>query len=305
MSGLFGSITIKGNRLTELVGQTSTVGKPIPFGFGKCRIQECNVIWTAGIPKEHVKKKKQGKGGVKTETYTYTLSYAIAVMAGPIHGYLTIKRGGKVVYTTDPTASVDDKAYAAKWLQKVELYYGTRDQMPDPTIESYEGAGNVSAFRDLAYFVVTDDDVTNEGGAVPQYEVICLASPPEIYVTSHVYDVASSEAVAMDLEPTGGELRTILHETFPQEAVLMSVAPTDGELRGTVLTRISSDAAEVQVTPSGGTLKTVIQTTAAQKEAVAMTVSPTGGNLDQVLVTTSPQKEAVAMSIAPTGGTLA
>lgn len=187
MSGLFGSIKVPGNRLTDLVGQTSTVGRPIPFGYGRVRVEEPNVIWTAGIPKEHVKKKRQGKGGVKTTEYTYTLSYAIAFMEGPIFGYLTIKRGSKTVFTTDPNAPIEDKQFAAKWLRKAKIYYGTEEQMPDATIESYVGAGKVSAFRGLAYIVVTDDDVTNEGGAVPPYEAIIIATPPDVYVTSRPY----------------------------------------------------------------------------------------------------------------------
>ena len=140
MAGLFGSITIKGNRLTEFAAQTSTVGIPIPFGFGKFPC-EGNIIFAPMPPKEHVKKKKQGKGGVKTEEYSYTLSYAIAFCEGPIFGYWTIKRNGKVVWTQDPNATVEDRAYAAKWAQKATFYYGTETQLPDSTIESYKGAG--------------------------------------------------------------------------------------------------------------------------------------------------------------------
>lgn len=232
MSGLFGSITIKGNRLTDLVGQTSTVGKPIPFGYGRVRVEEANVIWTAGIPKEHVKKKKQGKGGVKTEEYTYTLSYAIAFMAGPVYGFLTIKRGGKVVYTTDPNASVDDRAFAAKWLQKARLYLGTEAQMPDATIESYKGAGKVSAFRGLCYIVVTDDDVTGEGGAVPQYEAIIIATPPDIYLTSKPYpnDMAP-EALSPALTLYGGTMRQQLWKGYSLDSLDPSLMLPWGEFK--------------------------------------------------------------------------
>ena len=219
MGSLFGSITVKGNRLTDLVGQTSAVGRPIPFGYGYCQIDEPNVIWTAGIPKEHVKKKKQGKGGVKTEEYTYTLSYAIAFMAGPVYGFLTIKRGGKVVYTTDPNATIDDKAFAAKWRQKARFYYGTRTQMPDATIESYVGAGRVSAFRDLCYIVVVDDDVTSEGGAVPQYEAVIIASPPDVYVTSKPYYQFDDSQMETYLSSESLVLRQVAHTVYADDTV--------------------------------------------------------------------------------------
>lgn len=219
MGSLFGSITVKGNRLTDLVGQTSAVGRPIPFGYGYCQIDEPNVIWTAGIPKEHVKKKKQGKGGVKTEEYTYTLSYAIAFMAGPVYGFLTIKRGGKVVYTTDPNATIDDKAFAAKWRQKARFYYGTRTQMPDATIESYVGAGRVSAFRDLCYIVVVDDDVTSEGGAVPQYEAVIVASPPDVYVTSKPYYQFDGSQMETYVSSESLVLRQVAHTVYADDTV--------------------------------------------------------------------------------------
>ena len=86
MAGLFGSITIKGNRLTEFASQTATVGVAIPYGFGRFPC-EGNVIFAPMPPKEHVKKKKQGKGGVKTEEYSYTLSYAVAFCEGPITAF--------------------------------------------------------------------------------------------------------------------------------------------------------------------------------------------------------------------------
>lgn len=204
MGGLFASIKIPGNRLTDMVGQTSTVGKPIGFGFGKVLVEDPNVIWTAGIPKEHVKKKKQGKGGVKTEEYTYTLSYAIAFIEGPVSGFFTIKRGGKVVFTTDPSATVEDKQYAAKWRQKARLYLGGESQMPDSTIESYVGAGKVSAFRGLCYIVVIDDDVTAESGAVPQYEAVIIASPPDVYLTSKPYAYVDRTGVNLAHDFTQG-----------------------------------------------------------------------------------------------------
>jgi hypothetical protein len=150
MSGIFGATVIPGNRLTDIAQQTASVGQPIPFGYGRFLV-DGNIIWTAGKPTEHVQKKRQGKGGVKTQEYTYTLSYAIAFCAGPIYGYFTILRDGKVVYTNDPNATIEDAAFAAKWALKCTMYSGTREQMPDSTIEAVKGAGMVSAFRDHRY----------------------------------------------------------------------------------------------------------------------------------------------------------
>lgn len=186
MSGLFKSTLIKGNRITDFTQTTATVGVVIPFLYGRAPV-DGNVIFAPLPPKEHRQVKRQGKGGVKQESFTYTLSYAIAFCRGPIYGFWWIKRNGKIVYTNDPNAPIEDKEYAAKWLQKATFYYGTSSQLPDSTIESYKGSGNVSAFRYLAYIVVEDDDVTEGGGAVPSYEAVPVGTPPEAYLTSHPY----------------------------------------------------------------------------------------------------------------------
>ena len=304
MSFLFGSTTIPGNRLTDLVGQTSTVGTGIPFGYGLVKVSEPNVIWTAGIPKEHVKKKKQGKGGVKTTEYTYTLSYAIAFMAGPAFGFLTIKRAGKVVYTTDPNASVDDKAFAAKWLQRAKLYLGTEEQMPDATIESYKGAGKVSAFRGLVYIVVKDDDVTNEGGAVPQYEAVIQATPPDIFVTSLPYPVLTQDSYSFNVTPTGGLLKTLLHERFDVEAYEMEVVPLTGELRDVYVKRMIDEAYSFNVKPVSGMLKTVQVYGKSGPSSYSFDVVPTGGSLAVKLISARSQKNTIQTTVTPTGGVL-
>lgn len=304
MSGLFGSITVKGNRLTDMVGQTSAVGRPIPFGYGYCNIDEPNIIWTAGIPKEHVKKKKQGKGGVKTEEYSYTLSYAIAFMAGPVYGFLTIKRGGKVVYTTDPNATVDDKAFAAKWRQKAKLYLGTRTQMPDATIEQYVGAGKVSAFRDLCYIVVVDDDVTAEGGAVPQYEAVIIASAPDVYLTSRPYNYLFddySRLTGIKSEKDGFQWT---------EFTQVNITAPIGKLNETINPYVNwpPEYSRVALSASPGVFRDALTTYSLwPMEYVRMTgLSAPAGTLKEVLITYPYwPREYVASTVSTRGGTLA
>jgi hypothetical protein len=164
---------VSGSRLSDASAQTSSVGGTITQGSGTFP-SSGNLIWTTGLIEKKVKKKSGGKGGggVTTTSYEYYRSYAIGVSLGEIDGYVIIRRNGKVVYTTDPSSSVDDVAYSREWASKVTMYLGTESQMPDPTIESVEGAGNVSAFRGLAYIVVKNDDLTDVLGAVPTYEFV-------------------------------------------------------------------------------------------------------------------------------------
>ncbi|QYW02129.1 minor tail protein [Stenotrophomonas phage Sonora] len=235
MSGLFGSTTIPGNRLVDFAETTATIGIPLPYGYGTAPF-DGNVIFAALPPKEHVTKKRQGKGGTKTETYTYTLSYAVGFCSGPIYGFMWIKRNGKIVYTQDPNAPAEDKLFAAKWRQRAQFYYGTEDQLPDSTIESYEGSGQVSAFRGIAYIVVEDDDVTDGSGAVPTYEACCICTPPDVYLTSRPFpsDMAP-EGLDLNLDLGEGELRPLLFEKSYVEAVDLAFDLGAGELKTPII----------------------------------------------------------------------
>lgn len=304
MSSLFGSTTIKGNRITDFAQTTATVGIPIPFGYGAFPV-DGNIIWAPLPPKESRTVRRQGKGGVKQETFTYTLSYAVAFCQGPIYGYKWIKRAGKIVYSTDPATPVEDAAYAAKWADKVEFYFGTRSQLPDSTIESYEGTGQVSAFRNLAYIVVEDDNVTENGGAISPYEACVIASPPEFYVTSEPYPLTNSEAASVTLAATGGELRTLLFERLSQEAAEFSLRAITGELRDVNLRRQYREAATVQLAATGGILKEGLIVRGTSDEAMSATLSATDGELRAVLISRNTSDEAALFTLTPTGGTLA
>lgn len=187
-----------GPRLEDASQQTSTVGGVIPFGYG---VFTCagNIIWADRLV-EHKKTERVGKGGSeKQTTYTYTRSYAIGVCEGPIHNYLWVKVNGKLVYASDPAGLAaamgwtgqmvgDLVASSNEWLQSTTLYRGTDTQMPDSTIVAVEGVGNVSPFRDLAYIVKENEDLTDMQGAVSQHEFCVRATPPEAYLTSHPYE---------------------------------------------------------------------------------------------------------------------
>ena len=280
MSGLFRSSVIKGTRITDFSQTTATVGVPIPFGYGRFT-SGGNVIWAPLPPKEHRSVQRQGKGGVKQETFTYTLSYAVAFAKGPIFGYWWIKRNGKVVWTQDPAAPIEDRAYAAKWQQRATFYNGTMDQLPDSTIESYEGSGQVSAFHRLAYIVVEDDDVTEGGGAVPTYEACVIASPPNIYLTSTPYviedfgsvDVALSaqrgtvfsdpyDYMGVSLAALDGTLRAVVQDLKGQPTEVWEVAglaALDGTMSGyTRKDYALGDIMDVGLSALGGTIKTVV-----------------------------------------------
>lgn len=300
MGGLFGSVKMEGNRITDFASQTASVGIPIPFGFGKFPC-EGNVIFAPMPPKEHATRKKQGKGGVKTTEYTYTLSYAIAFCEGPIFGYWSIRRNGKVVWTQDPNAPLEDKQFAAKWAQKATFYYGTETQLPDSTIESYKGIGKVSAHRGLAYIVVEDDDVTDGGGAVPTYEAVIIASPPDIYVTSKPYALIEQDSIGFKLSPLGGELRHIMKTQNPLDYIGFALEPVGGEMRSILRDTSNSDQATFQLEPIGGSSRKLLLDAFAGPDSATFALSATGGNSKRLLIEQT-VSEKTTFTLSPTGG---
>lgn len=190
---------VQGPRLTDASQQYSQDGVPMTWGFGTFPTTG-NLIWRSELW-EVKHKKRQGKGGPVQETFTYHRSYAIGVCQGPIDGFLQIKRNGKIVFDARPddellalgyTASTikEIRATTAKFMDKVTLYLGDETQMPDPTIESFEGVGNVAPFRGLAYIVVEGDDLTESAGAVAQYEFVVVYNGEAGESTFTEYDVA-------------------------------------------------------------------------------------------------------------------
>lgn len=301
MSSLFGSTTIKGTRITDFSSTSADIGIPLPFGYGRVPAPG-NIIFAPMPPVEHRQVKRQGKGGVKQETFTYTLSYAVAFMQGPTFGWWWIKRNGKIVYTQDPNAPIEDKDYAAKWAQRVNFYNGTMDQMPDSVIESYEGAGNVSAFRKLVYFTVEDEDVTDNGGAPPNYEACLIATPPEAYLTSKVYPQLFDAEVSTTAGVSSVTLYDLLKEVDAASDDTEEEVAFQGGVLAVNLPHQTVDSTDEEVTFTGGLLSVPPQATPDPDETTE-TVSFDGGALITPPQAT-PDPEETIETVSFTGGQL-
>lgn len=184
LGGLAGSIafptdlgTTKGPRLNDLNAQISTVGAPIPIVYGAYAITG-NVLWWSGIIETVSKKKQGGKGGPTQtlKTYSYKVNVAVGLCEGRIDGILRVWADAKLLYDEreqQPGESVDE--YAARlyanslFLSQFSVYSGTETQLADPTIESFDGVGNVSGFRGLAYVVFNDFQLADYGNRIPQF----------------------------------------------------------------------------------------------------------------------------------------
>lgn len=177
---------IKGPRLRDAQTQTSMEGAPRAIVYGTAVVAG-NII-QAGPIDEHKHRERAGKGGPVQETFSYTRSHAIRVCEGPITGIRRIWRDDKLTYDARDPNNPDDGYDAAAWAatinalrgdthafaSKLTIYLGDESQLPDPTLEALPaahggGIGNVPAYRGTCYVVITDDDVTNRQGTLPQY----------------------------------------------------------------------------------------------------------------------------------------
>lgn len=177
-----------GPRLNDLKVQISTYGTAIPIVYGHARLSG-NVIWSTDLIEHSNTEDQGGKGGPtqSVTTYTYSISAAVAVCEGPIIGIRRIWANSKLIF--DNSVS-NTGPIVIPWLDAIQftttnsdinstnfrVYLGDETQMPDPTIEAYLGAGNVSANRGVAYVVFTDFPLEKFGNQLPNFSFEVVAS---------------------------------------------------------------------------------------------------------------------------------
>lgn len=214
VGGLFGLLfktkppKIEAQRLGELSEQTAKEGEPRPIVYGIGRPIGGNIMYMSQPVKRMVKTyvgKAGGKGGGKKKkqyqdvehVYRY---YAIRVCEGPITGFRRIWRNGALVYDARKGS-----AWGAKnnhlFFKNFRLYTGSWDQMPDSMLQSRWGM-DIPAHRGTAYLVADNEDLTDFGGAIPQWQFE-VARSEGYYLTSRPYaleDEPSSGATAVGVK---------------------------------------------------------------------------------------------------------
>ena len=170
---LFGSSrTVKGPRLTDLRVMASSEGAPIPRLWGSMRVSG-QVIWATDFEERQQTESAGGKGGSgsrnKVRTYTYFANFAVGLCEGEIDRIGRVWADGKPFDLSRVTA---------------RLYTGGETQEPDSLIAAKLGAGNVPAYRGLAYIVFERLPLADFGNRLPQFsfEVIRAAGGAETHV---------------------------------------------------------------------------------------------------------------------------
>ncbi|BDV33340.1 baseplate multidomain protein megatron [Methylocystis iwaonis] len=151
-----------GPRLESMDGIASTEGAGVPRVYGRARIGG-QMIWATRflerVNATFESAPRSGKGSSSgtqsvTFTYVYSASFAIGLCEGPIAFVRRIWADGvELDMSTLP----------------IRIYAGTQEQEPDPLIVAKEGAGNVPAYRGLAYIVFDGLALASFGNRIPQF----------------------------------------------------------------------------------------------------------------------------------------
>lgn len=148
VGGLFGpSQKVQGPRLADLKLTASTYGAPIPYVFGHPRIGG-QVIWGSDRREISTTTSRRAKGPkVKTTSFTYEIDLLIKLTCNSMAGIRKIFVNGELQWTAADDADFGSINASTALADRITVYPGGDDQLPDPTYEAAVGIGNAPAYR--------------------------------------------------------------------------------------------------------------------------------------------------------------
>lgn len=229
---LVGAGSNEGPRLKDLAVTTSSYGTPIPRHHGRMRAAG-TIIWATDLIES--RETGGGKGQPSTTTYSYRMSFAVALCSRPIINVGRIWADGNLLRG----AAGDLKTGGA-----FRLYSGRGDQSPDPLIAAAEGI-RCPAFRNTAYCVFEDLDLTDFGNRLPALTFEIVADAGEVSLAQVVQQIESRHSAEVSLPNLqgfsyeGGALASTL-------AAIDTLYPLVSDAGGEGLTLQAADMAAVQ-----------------------------------------------------------
>ena len=101
---------------------------------------------------------------------------AVGICAGEIVGVRRIWANNELIYSVAENADLATIQASNAAAGNIKIYTGSEDQLPDPTLEALHGAGNVPAYRGLAYIVISRIWVEKYGNRLPNFEFEVVGS---------------------------------------------------------------------------------------------------------------------------------
>ncbi|MDY7565778.1 hypothetical protein QN400_10455 [Pseudomonas sp. RTC3] len=194
----FGAKPLQGASLGEMASQTSKEGVARPIIWGIVRPIGGNIIATSEPIIRQIESETDsgGKGGgsksKKTMVNAVYRTYAIRICEGPITGIRRVWRNTKLVY--DGRGNAWGATNNGVFLTKATFYLGGWDQLPSPALQSIFGVAAVTAHRGTCYMTMSDEDLTDLGGAIPQF-IFEVERAEGMPLTSRIYPIEDIQAV--------------------------------------------------------------------------------------------------------------
>lgn len=164
IGGSLAAPDVRGPRISDTTIQGASYGTPIVRSWGTDRVAG-SLIWAGPMQEQEID--SSGKGGPDVTTYSYSRSFAVLIETGPIGAVRRIWADAALVYDVSDTASGEANIGSQDFASYMTIYRGTEAQLPDPTIEAVEGAGNVPAYRGYAYVVFDSLPLAAYGNRIP------------------------------------------------------------------------------------------------------------------------------------------
>ena len=127
----------------------SSYGFSLEQPYGRIRLNNRNLFWAPAL--EETEEEGKGRGNSQTQ---YLATFAVIISWGSISAVNRIWFGKELVYNSSPNATAKTREESTKFFHNhLEIYYGSTSQAPSPTIEEYEGVGNVNSLKKVSYLV--------------------------------------------------------------------------------------------------------------------------------------------------------
>jgi hypothetical protein len=162
-----------GPRLEDLNTTTAEIGGPVIIPWGSPPVPG-TVIHLGELVEVETTEKQGGKGAPEQSvtTYSYYQNIAIGLCEHAEGlGIAAVWENGAIVYDVRPIREDESadtynerQSASAAYADAFVFYDGNEDQLPDPTIELDKGAGNVPAYRGLAYIVMPHRQLKDDQG---------------------------------------------------------------------------------------------------------------------------------------------
>lgn len=198
---------VTGPRLGDLSVTSSAYGSVLPYVEGHPRIGG-QVIY-ASQKREIATTTRSGKGGggVKTTTFTYEVDLLIALTANEIEGILRQWSGGDLVFnqTSDATYETLLASLDSPYWDRMTVYGGAADQLPDPDYEAAVGTANAPAYRGFGTMFIKGLKL-GQAGQIPNLTSEVVRSSSEHYSKAFFADDVSYD---LGMAPATDDINTV------------------------------------------------------------------------------------------------